>query len=158
MHEGRELINYASYDYLGLNQEPAVAEAAKAAIDELGTSVSASRLVAGERRCTASSRRTLADFYGADDCLAFVSGHATNMSTIGVLMGPEDLIVQDELMHNSAIVGAKLSRATTISFPPQQSQRPGEDAAGEPRQAQERADPHRGPLLDGRRLSRICRA
>src|SRR6187401_2319971 len=49
VHEGRELVNFASYDYLGLNQEPAVAEAAKAAIDECGTSVSASRLVAGER-------------------------------------------------------------------------------------------------------------
>ena len=54
--------------------------------------------------------RELADFYGSDACLIFVSGHATNISTIGMLMSPEDLIVQDELMHNSAIVGAKLSR------------------------------------------------
>jgi 7-keto-8-aminopelargonate synthetase-like enzyme len=58
----------------------------------------------------------MADFYGSDACLAFVSGHATNISTIGVLMGPEDLIVQDELMHNSALVGGKLSRATSINF------------------------------------------
>jgi 8-amino-7-oxononanoate synthase len=116
MHEGRELVNYASYDYLGLNQETAVAEAAKAAIDECGTSVSASRLVAGERELHRELERELADFYGSDACLTFVSGHATNISTIGTLMAPEDLIVQDELMHNSAIVGAKLSRATTINF------------------------------------------
>lgn len=116
MHEGRELVNYASYDYLGLNQETAVAEAAKAAIDECGTSVSASRLVAGEREMHRELERELADFYGCDACLTFVSGHATNISTIGMLMAPEDLIVQDELMHNSAIVGAKLSRATTINF------------------------------------------
>ena len=116
MHEGRELINFASYDYLGLNQEPAVAEAAKAAIDECGTSVSASRLVAGERMMHRELERELADFYGSDACLTFVSGHATNISTIGLLMAPEDLIVQDELMHNSAIVGAKLSRATAINF------------------------------------------
>jgi 8-amino-7-oxononanoate synthase len=115
-HEGRELVNFASYDYLGLNQEPAVAEAAKAAIDEAGTSVSASRLVAGERMLHRELERELADFYGADACLAFVSGHATNISTIGMLMAPDDLIVQDELMHNSAIVGAKLSRATSINF------------------------------------------
>jgi 8-amino-7-oxononanoate synthase len=115
-HEGRELTNFASYDYLGLNQEPAVAEAAKAAIDEAGTSVSASRLVAGERILHRELERELANFYGADACLAFVSGHATNISTIGMLMAPEDLIVQDELMHNSAIVGAKLSRATSINF------------------------------------------
>jgi 8-amino-7-oxononanoate synthase len=115
-HEGRELVNFASYDYLGLNQEPAVAEAAKAAIDEAGTSVSASRLVAGERMLHRELELELANFYGADACLAFVSGHATNISTIGMLMAPDDLIVQDELMHNSAIVGAKLSRATSINF------------------------------------------
>ena len=114
--EGRELINYASYDYLGLNQEPAVAAAAKAAIDEFGTSVSASRLVAGERMMHREFEREMADFYGSDACLAFVSGHATNISTIGVIMGPEDLIVQDELMHNSALVGGRLSRATSINF------------------------------------------
>jgi 8-amino-7-oxononanoate synthase len=116
MHEGRELINFASYDYLGLNQEPAVAEAAKAAIDECGTSVSASRLVAGERMMHRELEKEMAEFYGSDACLTFVSGHATNISTIGMLMAPEDLIVQDELMHNSAIVGAKLSRATSINF------------------------------------------
>jgi 8-amino-7-oxononanoate synthase len=114
--EGRELINYASYDYLGLNQEPAVAAAAKAAIDGFGTSVSASRLVAGERMMHREFEREMADFYGCEACLAFVSGHATNISTIGVIMGPEDLIVQDELMHNSALVGGKLSRATVVNF------------------------------------------
>jgi 8-amino-7-oxononanoate synthase len=116
VHEGRELVNFASYDYLGLNQEPAVAAAAKAAIDECGTSVSASRLVAGERMMHRELEKELADFYSADACLTFVSGHATNISTIGMLMTPEDLIAQDELMHNSAIVGAKLSRATSINF------------------------------------------
>src|SRR5215813_11224572 len=116
LHEGRELVNFASYDYLGLNQEPAVAEAAKAAIDEYGTSVSASRLVAGERALHRELESELAEFYGCDACLIFVSGHATNVSTIGMLMNPDDLIVQDELMHNSAIVGARLSRATCINF------------------------------------------
>ena len=105
MHEGRELVNFASYDYLGLNQEPAVAEAAKAAIDECGTSVSASRLVAGERMLHRELEQELAEFYGSDACLTFVSGHATNVSTIGMLMGPGDLIVQDELSlrHDRAV-------------------------------------------------------
>lgn len=113
---GRNMINYASYDYLGLNQEPAVAEAAKSAIDEYGTSVSASRLVAGERKLHQTLEKALADFYDADDCIVYVSGHATNVSTIGVLMTPDDLIVHDDLMHNSGLMGAKLSRATTLPF------------------------------------------
>jgi 8-amino-7-oxononanoate synthase len=116
LSEGREFINFASYDYLGLNQEPAVAEAAKAAIDRYGTSVSASRLVAGERPIHGALERALADFYDAEDCIVYVSGHATNVSTVGVLMEQDDLIVYDELMHNSGIVGGKLSRATMKSF------------------------------------------
>lgn len=114
--EGRELVNFASYDYLGLNQEPAVGEAAKAAIDRYGTSVSASRLVAGERPLHRELERALADFYQTEDCITYVSGHATNVSTIGILMEPGDLIVHDDLMHNSGLMGAKLSRATTLPF------------------------------------------
>ena len=114
--EGRELVNFASYDYLGLNQEPAVGEAAKAAIDRYGTSVSASRLVAGERPLHRELERALADFYQTEDCITYVSGHATNVSTIGILIEPGDLIVHDDLMHNSGLMGAKLSRATTLPF------------------------------------------
>ena len=105
--EGRELVNFASYDYLSLNQEPAVAEAAAAAIAQYGTSVSASRLVAGERPLHRALERELADFYETEDCLTYVSGHATNVSTIGVLMEPGDLIVYDELMHNSGPDGCQ---------------------------------------------------
>jgi 8-amino-7-oxononanoate synthase len=114
--EGRKLVNFASYDYLGLNQTPAVASAAKAAIEEMGTSVSASRVVAGERLLHQKLEKALADFYESEDCIAYVSGHATNVSTIEALMNPDDLIVHDSLMHNSGIMGAKLSRATTLPF------------------------------------------
>ena len=116
VHEGRTLINYGSFDYLCLNQEPAVAEAAKAAIEELGTSVTASRLVSGERRLHQILEKTLAELYHADDCITYCQGHATNVSTIGLLMTPDDLIVYDDLMHNSGILGARLSRATSIAF------------------------------------------
>lgn len=114
--DGHTLINFGSYDYLGLNQAASVAQAAKDAIDQYGTSVSASRIVAGERPVHRALERDLADFYETDDCIVFVSGHATNVSTIGTLMSAGDLILHDELVHNSALVGAKLSGATTKSF------------------------------------------
>ena len=113
---GKTLINFGSYDYLGLNQTSEVSNAAKAAIDQYGTSVSASRVVAGERPIHRELERGLADFYGTQDAIVFVSGHATNVSTIGTLMSAGDLILHDELVHNSALVGAKLSGATTKSF------------------------------------------
>lgn len=114
--EGRRYVNFASYDYLGLNQHPAVIAAAKAAIDTYGTSVSASRIVAGERPPHRELEKALADIHGMESAVAFVSGHATNVSTIGTLMTPDDLVVHDELSHNSVLVGAKLSRATTLPF------------------------------------------
>jgi 8-amino-7-oxononanoate synthase len=113
---GRRYVNFASYDYLGLNQHPAVANAAKEAIERFGTSVSASRIVAGERPVHRALETALADFYGVESAVAFVSGHATNVSTIGTLMCPDDLVIYDELAHNSVLVGAKLSRATARAF------------------------------------------
>lgn len=114
--DGKTYVNFASYDYLGLNQHPAVVEAAKKAIDSFGTSVSASRIVAGERPLHHKLERALADFYGVEAAVAFVSGHATNVSTISTLMTPDDLIIYDSLSHNSLLVGAKLSGATSFAF------------------------------------------
>jgi 8-amino-7-oxononanoate synthase len=114
--EGRRYINFASYDYLGLNQHPAVTDAAKAALEQFGASVSASRIVAGERPLHRRLETALARLYGTEAAVTFVSGHATNVSTIGTLMTPDDLVVYDELAHNSMIVGAQLSRATAVAF------------------------------------------
>ena len=60
--------------------------------------------------------RALADFYGVEAAIAFVSGHATNVSTISTLMTPDDLILYDDLSHNSLLVGTKLSGATAFAF------------------------------------------
>ncbi|HEY8031417.1 MAG TPA: aminotransferase class I/II-fold pyridoxal phosphate-dependent enzyme [Methylocella sp.] len=114
---GRQYINYSSYDYLGLNHHPEVREAAHAAVDAFGTSASASRLVAGERPGHQVLESALAHHYGQEDCVVFVSGHATNVSAIGAILGPKDLIVHESLAHNSILAGAILSRAERRSFP-----------------------------------------
>ncbi|HEV3431570.1 MAG TPA: aminotransferase class I/II-fold pyridoxal phosphate-dependent enzyme, partial [Paraburkholderia sp.] len=113
---GREYINYANYNYLGLASDPAVMTAAQDAITRYGTSVSASRMVAGERPVQRDLERALADFYETDDCVAFVSGHATNVTVIGALFGHGDLIVHDALAHNSIVQGAQLSGAKRLAF------------------------------------------
>ena len=115
--DGRRLINFSSYDYLGLNHHPAVRAAAHAAIDRYGVSASASRLVAGERPVHRALESALASHYGQDACLTFVSGYATNVSTISALLGARDLIVHDALAHNSILMGAQLSSAERRSFP-----------------------------------------
>lgn len=114
---GKSYINYSSYNYLGMSGDAAVNEAAKAAIDRYGTSVSASRLVSGERPIHRELEVELARLYGVDDAVTFVSGHATNVSTIGHLFGPRDLVLHDELIHNSVLQGIQLSGARRLPFP-----------------------------------------
>ncbi|WP_288843344.1 aminotransferase class I/II-fold pyridoxal phosphate-dependent enzyme [uncultured Deefgea sp.] len=114
--DGQPYINFASYNYLDLNQHPAVHQAAKDAIDQYGVSVSASRVVSGERPIHRELERAIADAYGVDDAVTFVSGHATNVSTIGHLFGPKDLVLHDELIHNSALQGILLSGAKRLPF------------------------------------------
>ena len=115
--EGKDYVNYASYNYLGLCGDARVSRAAKAAVDRYGTSVSASRLVSGERSVHRELERALAAAYGVDGAVAFVSGHATNVTVIGHLFGPRDLILHDALVHNSILQGIKLSGAHRLPFP-----------------------------------------
>lgn len=114
---GREYINFSNYNYLGLAGHPDVNRAAKEAIDHYSTSVSASRLVAGERPVQQELEEALASLYEVEDCVVFVSGHATNVSTIGYLFGSKDLVLHDSLIHNSVLEGIKLAGSARRSFP-----------------------------------------
>jgi len=115
--EGRPCVNFTSYDYLGLNGHPRITAAVTEAAEKWGTSVSASRLTSGERECHRALEGELAGIYGAEAALLFVSGHATNVTTIGTMMGEGDLIIHDSLAHNSIVVGAQLSGAHRVNFP-----------------------------------------
>jgi 8-amino-7-oxononanoate synthase len=114
--DGREFVNFSSYNYLGLAGHPAVNQATKNAIDHYGTSASASRLVAGERFVQRELEEALADLYEVEDCVVMVSGHATNVSVIGHLFGPKDMVIHDSLIHNSILQGIQLSGAARRSF------------------------------------------
>jgi 8-amino-7-oxononanoate synthase len=114
---GRELLSFATYNYLAMSGDPDVTAAAKEAIDRYGTSVSASRLVSGEKTIHRELEEGIATFLGVDDALCFVGGHSTNETTIGHLFGPGDLIAHDSLAHNSIIQGAILSGARRRPFP-----------------------------------------
>lgn len=114
--DGHPILNFTSYDYLALNGHPEITAAVAEAAATWGTSVSASRLTSGERPFHGAFERDLADLYRAEDALAFVSGHATNLSLIASLVGPKDLVVHDALAHNSIVVGIELSRAHRRPF------------------------------------------
>jgi 8-amino-7-oxononanoate synthase len=115
--DNRQLINFSSYNYLGMSGDAVVSDAAKTAIETYGTSVSASRLIGGEKPLHRELEAELASFLGTEDCIVYVSGHATNVATIGHLLGPKDLIVHDAFIHNSIVQGSLLSRASRRPFP-----------------------------------------
>jgi 8-amino-7-oxononanoate synthase len=114
---GRPVVNFSSYNYLGLSGDEAVSRAAKAAIDRYGTSVSASRIASGERPVHHELEQALSAFLGTEDCIVLVSGHATNVTVIGHLLTAGDLIVHDALAHDSILQGAALSGAKRRPFP-----------------------------------------
>jgi 8-amino-7-oxononanoate synthase len=114
---GREVLNFSNYNYLGMSGDPRVSQAAKDAIERFGTSVSASRLVSGEKPIHGELERGIASFLNVEDALVFVGGHSTNETTIGHLLGTGDLILHDALAHNSILQGAILSGARRRPFP-----------------------------------------
>ncbi len=107
---GIPFISFAHYDYLGLSQNPEVVASSSEELHRLGTGVGASRLVGGERAGHRAFERELADFLGVGDAMSLVSGYLVNVSLINFLMGPRDLVLIDELAHNSIFVGAKNGR------------------------------------------------
>ncbi|MEL6578170.1 MAG: aminotransferase class I/II-fold pyridoxal phosphate-dependent enzyme [Cyanobacteria bacterium J06621_12] len=114
---GRELINFATYNYIGMCGDPQVTQAAKDATDQYGTSACASRLISGEKPLHRELEQELADFIGVEDSIILVGGHATNVTTIGHLFGKGDLVIYDALSHNSILQGCFLSGASLMAFP-----------------------------------------
>ncbi|HKH93447.1 MAG TPA: aminotransferase class I/II-fold pyridoxal phosphate-dependent enzyme [Gemmatimonadaceae bacterium] len=117
MIAGRRVLNFANYNYLGLSGDPDVTRAAQDAVARWGSSVSASRVVSGERPIHAALEREIASFVGVEDAIVYIGGHPANVSTISHLFGPEDVVLCDALMHNSAVQGAQFSGARRLTFP-----------------------------------------
>ena len=115
--DGHHLINFSSYNYLGMSGDPIVMQAAKDAIERYGTSVSASRIASGERPLHRELEREITDLVGTEDSIVFVSGYGTNESVIGHMCSQDDLVIYDSFIHASIQEGAKLSGAKVMPFP-----------------------------------------
>lgn len=113
----KSYINYANYNYLGYSGDKRVIAATQKAIAKYGTSVSASRVVSGQKSITIRLEEELAALIGVESALVFSAGHATNVSVISHLYNHEDVIFHDSLIHNSCLQGATFAKAKRISFP-----------------------------------------
>jgi glycine C-acetyltransferase len=115
--DGREVINLASNNYLGLCGDPRMKEAAAEAARRFGAGSGAVRSIAGTMSLHRELERRFAAFKGAESALMFPSGFAANAGTVSAILTREDVIVSDELNHASIIDGARLSRAEIKVFP-----------------------------------------
>jgi glycine C-acetyltransferase len=115
--DGRDVINLASNNYLGLAAHPRMREAAARAAAEYGAGTGAVRTIAGQMTMHRRLERRFAAFKRADDALLFQSGFTANAGTVAAILGKEDVIVSDELNHASIIDGARLSRARIEIYP-----------------------------------------
>jgi glycine C-acetyltransferase len=115
-YDGREVINLASNNYLGLCDHPKLREAASAAIQKYGVGSGAVRTIAGTMRIHMELEEKIARFKGVEACVVFQSGFTANAGTVSSILGKEDFILSDELNHASIIDGARLSRAKIKVF------------------------------------------
>src|SRR5256886_3007645 len=114
--DGREVINLASNNYVGLTTHKALRKAAVEAAKKYGAGAGAVRTIAGTMQVHMQLEEQIAKFKNVEACVVFQSGFTANAGTVAAVLGKEDLIVSDELNHASIIDGARLSRATIKVF------------------------------------------
>ena len=114
--DGREVINLATNNYLGLTTHKALRKAALDAVKRYGAGAGAVRTIAGTMKLHLELEEQIAAFKKVEACVVFQSGFTANAGTVSAVLGKDDLIISDELNHASIIDGARLSRATIKVF------------------------------------------
>lgn len=115
-YDGKQVINLASNNYLGLCDHPRLREAAIQAIHDYGVGSGAVRTIAGTMKIHMELEEKIARFKNVEACVVFQSGFTANAGTVSAILGKEDFIISDELNHASIIDGARLSRAKIKVF------------------------------------------
>ena len=114
--DGREVINLASNNYLGLANHPKLIEASVAAAKKYGAGSAAVRTISGTMSIHLELERRIAAFKNVEACVVFQSGFTANAGTVSSVLTPQDHVISDELNHASIIDGCRLSRAKIHVF------------------------------------------
>lgn len=113
---GREVLNFASNNYLALAEDDRVRDAATDAAQRWGAGATGSRLMGGTLGIHEELESSLAQFKGREAALVFPSGYHANLGMIPALAGPDDTLFLDRLAHASLVDGARLSKARVRVF------------------------------------------
>jgi glycine C-acetyltransferase len=113
---GRDMLNLCANNYLGLADDPRLAEAAKRAIDEHGYGMASVRFICGTQGIHRELETGLARFFGMDDAILFAACFDANGGLFEPLLGPEDAVISDALNHASIIDGIRLCKARRFRY------------------------------------------
>jgi 8-amino-7-oxononanoate synthase len=114
--DGREMLMFASNNYLGLAGDRRLIDAAIQATEMYGTGSTGSRLVTGHLALHEELEQAIADLKNTESALVFSSGYLANLGAISAIVGQRDLILGDEYNHSCLKKGAVMSGATAIDY------------------------------------------
>jgi glycine C-acetyltransferase len=114
--DGKPVLNLCANNYLGLAQHPAVAEAAKAALDKWGYGMASVRFICGTQEVHKQLEAKLTEFLGTEDTILYSSCFDANGGLFETLLGAEDAVISDELNHASIIDGVRLCKAQRLRY------------------------------------------
>src|ERR687892_1182148 len=115
--DGREVISFASNDYLGLTAHPAVIAGARAALDRWGAGSGSARLIVGSRPVHSELEAELAAWKNTEAAVLFPNGFAANLGVLQTFGGRDVVVCSDELNHASIIDGCRMARARVEVYP-----------------------------------------
>ncbi len=111
-----EVINFCANNYLGLSSHPSIIEAAKRGLEEWGYGLSSVRFICGTQQIHKQLEDRLSAFLGTDDTILYSSCFDANGGLFEALLGPEDVVISDQLNHASIIDGIRLCKAERKRF------------------------------------------
>jgi len=112
----RRVINLCANNYLGMSAHPEVVAAARAGLDRWGYGMSSVRFICGTQDLHRQLERRLTEFLGTEDTLLFPSCLDANAGVFEAVLGPEDVVIADRLVHASIVDGIRLCKATQDTF------------------------------------------
>ncbi len=114
--DGRDILNFASNDYLGLASDARARQAVVRNFQQFGPSASSSRLVTGNHRVIRDAELKFARYFGYEDALFFPSGFQANLAVLSTLFGEDDAVFFDKHIHASSVKGLALSSSRFYGY------------------------------------------
>ncbi len=113
---GKSVLNFCANNYLGLSSHPQVIQAAHQTIDRRGYGMSSVRFICGTQDIHRELEEKIARFLGMEDSILYAACFDANAGVFEPLLGPDDVIISDELNHASIIDGVRLTKSKRARF------------------------------------------